>query len=338
MEKKISPIQILVAVSLLFFVSCKKSDDSDDLVGNWKRSSEMEGVGRTDAFSFIINDHFYIGGGTDGNDRLSDVWQFEPSTGTWYRKAAFPGTLRTSAVAFAIGDKAYVATGFDGIRYLGDVWEYNSITDSWRQLKDFDGGIRTSAVAFSIGGKGYICSGYNGNYLKDLWEYDPASDSWTQKASLTGDKRRDAIAFVYNSKAYVITGTNNGSYVDDLWIYDPSTDSWASKRKIISYNDDEEYDDDYGTNITRSNAAVLVMNDRAYLATGSGGNPSTTWQYDFVNDQWSQKTSFEGTLREGAIGFVVGGRGFLTTGASSSQYFDDCWEFFPNAEQDDSDN
>ena len=55
-----------------------------------------------------------------------------------------------------------------------------------------------------------------------------------------------------------------------------------------------------------------------------------TWEYDFAHDTWLQKTPYEGPAREGAVGFTVKNRGFVTTGASSSTAFDDLREFHPN--------
>ena len=103
-------------------------------------------------------------------------------------------------------------------------------------------------------------------------------------------------------------------------------------------NIDDDYDDDY-SGIIRSNAIMFVMNDIAYLSTGSNGSVmGTTWGYDIANDVWGVKTGLEGAAREGAIGFSVNNRGYVTTGHSSSSRFDDLWEFFPFAEQSDDDN
>jgi N-acetylneuraminic acid mutarotase len=319
--------------------SCSKSTgDDDDFVGNWKRSSEFEGVGRTEAASFVIDNKVYVGGGYDGTDRLNDFWAFDQTTGTWLQRASFPGTARNSAVGFTVNGKGYVGTGYDGTNRLKDFWQYDPSSNVWTRVADFAGTARYGAVAFAIGGKGYVATGYDGNHLKDLWEYDPVANSWTQKASLAGSKRTDAAAFVYNALGYVVTGSNNGSYLNDFWAYDPATNAWTEKRKITDVSD-EEYDDDYGSDIPRANAGVFVMNNQAYLASGSrNGIVSTVWQYSINDDLWYQKTNFEGAAREGLIGFAVNNRGYITTGNNSSFRFDDLWEFFPDAEQDDNDN
>ena len=343
MKKNKSFLLITLSLFLIHFVtifsSCSKSSSSStDVVGNWKRSSEFEGVGRTEAVTFTIGSKVYVGGGYDGTDRLQDFWEFNQTTGTWIRKADFPGTARNSAVAFSINGKGYVGTGYDGIRKLKDFWEFDPAANTWRQVADFGGTERYGAVAFSIGGKGYVATGYDGNYLKDLWEYTPSTNSWTQKASLTGSKRTDAVVFVYNEQAYIVSGINNGSYLNDFWMYDATANAWTEKRKISNVSDDS-YDDDYGANITRSNAVAFVMNSKAYLSTGSiNGVVGSTWEYDIATDLWVQKTGFEGSAREGAVAFTINNRGYITTGHNSSYRFDDLWEFFPFAEQNDNDN
>ena len=320
--------------------SCSKSSSSDDadIIGNWKRSSEFEGVGRTEAVTFTIDDKVYVGSGYDGTNRLNDFWEYNQTTGTWVRKADFPGPARNSAVAFTVNGKGYVGTGYDGVTKLKDFWEYNPGTNTWVQIADFGGTARYGAVAFSIGAKGYVTTGYDGNYLKDLWEYAPSTNTWVQQASLTGSKRTDAVAFVYNSKAYVVTGVNNGSYLNDFWMYDPAANAWTEKRKISSVSDDS-YDDDYGTYITRSNATAFLMNNRAYVVNGyRSGVIGSAWEYNIADDTWAEKTSFEGAAREGALSFTINNRGYSTTGNNSSSNFDDLWEFFPDLEVVSTDN
>lgn len=329
-------------VVLFGFCSCFKDDSSDDdLVGNWKRGYEFEGVGRTEAVVFQIGESVFIGGGYDGDDRLVDFWRYESATGAWVRVADFPGTPRTSAVAFQIGGKGYMGTGYDEDgNYLKDFWEYDPTGDKWTRKRDFAGTARYEAVGFAIEGRGFLCSGYDGNYLKDLWEYSPGTDSWVQKASLGGSKRSGASVFVQNGKAYVLTGLNNGSYVTDFWFYEPATNTWTELERINDATD-EDFDDDYGENIRRANAITFIQNGKGYLLGGSrSGVIGSVWEYNFGTDRWIEKTPFEGSPREGGIGFIQanGTKGFVTTGANSSFRFDDVWEFQPLADQDDDDN
>jgi N-acetylneuraminic acid mutarotase len=333
-------IGFLALSAILLLSSCEKnSSDSDDLTGNWKRRSEFEGVGRTEAVSFTIGNKVYVGGGYDGSNRLNDFWSFDQGTGTWLRIADFPGNARNSAVGFSINGKGYVGTGYDdNDTKLKDFWEYDPSTNTWTRKADFGGSGRYNAIGFSIGGKGYIGTGYDGNYLKDLWQFDPLTNTWAQVASLTGSKRSEAVVFVYNDLAYVVTGLNNGSFLTDMWVYNPATNSWSEKRKINDASS-ESYDDDYDSNIQRANGSVFIIGGKAYLACGSNGSATaSTWEYDIASDLWVQKTGLEGSSREGAVGFTLTDRGYIVTGSNSSYRFYDLWEFLPNEEQNDNDN
>lgn len=321
-------------VILFSETSCSKSSDdtTTDVYGDWSRASDFEGVARTEAISFTIGDTAYIGSGYDRNNRLSDCWGFDPATGTWTQKADMPGVARSSASAFSVNGKGYVGTGYDGINKLKDFYEYDPATNSWTQKAAFGGSSRYDATAFSINGKGYISCGFDGNHLKDLWEYDPTTDQWLQKSSLGGTKRSGASSFVLGNNAYVVGGINNGSYPDDFWMYDPTTNTWEQKRQVSAIST-EDYDDLY-TDIARSNAATFVMNNKAFLIGGDkSGILATAWAYDPATDLWIQKTALEASARSGAVGFTVGGIGYIGTGSSTSYRFDDLWKFSPDAEQ-----
>jgi len=318
-----------VFLSGVLLASCTKSTDTSSAEsGNWLKRSDFEGVTRAEAVSFVVNGKAFIGTGYNGIKQLKDFWQYDDTLNQWTQKADFGGVARSSAVAFAIDDMGYVGTGYNGLNSLKDFWEYNSITNNWTQKNDFAGTARYNAVAFSINSSGYISTGFDGNYLKDLWQYSPSTDSWTQQVSMGGSKRSEAVAFVYNSKAYITTGSNNGTVLDDLWEYDPALAVWTEKRKIANVSEDS-YDDDYS--IVRSNAAAFVSGDKAYITTGqNSAYLATTWVYDFATDIWTAKSDFEGTARDGALGFSINNKGFIVTGKSSTSYFDDIFEFKPN--------
>jgi len=333
------PFVALVFISV-FFISCSKESTTDEeTMGNWIRRSEFEGVGRTDAVSFIINNKLYVGGGYDGSKRLNDFWRYEQNTGTWIRVADFPAKARSGAVAFVLGDKGYVGTGYDddGNR-LKDFYAYDAVSDSWSAIADFGGTARYGAVAFALSNQGYVVSGNDGNFLKDTWVYDASANEWTQGVSFYGSKRSDASVFIYNNEAFVLGGINNGTYLNDFYAFSPATNTWRELRKISSVSDDD-YDDDYGDLIRRANGMSFVLGDKAYYTMGTrSGILASTWEYDFSTDLWVEKTSFEGSAREGGIGFSLDGRGYILTGNNSSYRFDDMWEFFPGDEQSDDDN
>jgi N-acetylneuraminic acid mutarotase len=328
----------LAIVCASTFVSCTKSSTSSDKIGNWTRVADFKGSPRSGAACAATDDSAYVSFGFDGINRVNDFFVFDLNKGQWLQRASIPAVGRNLGISFAVNGKVYAGFGYDGgTTYYKDFYVFDPAQNKWSQLKDFPGTGRYAALGFSINGKGYICSGNDGNALQELWEYNPADDSWTQKAAIPGYKRMGAVSFVINNIAYVVTGTNNGVYNNDMWSYDPTTDTWTEKKKITNVSD-QSYDDTY-TTITRAYAVAFVMNNKAELSTGSnGGLNSKTWEYDPTQDQWTEKTPFEGTAREQAVGFTLKNRGFVTTGKNATIQLDDTREFKPNDTDDTTDD
>jgi N-acetylneuraminic acid mutarotase len=329
-----------ILVGLL--AACSKSDSTDDETGNWVEVSEMAGKPRSEAVAFAINDTAYIGTGFDGEKYLRDFWKYNPANG-WSQVADLPAeaAVRASAAAMVIDGKAYVGTGFDGLNRLSDFWAYSPVTGGWEPKAPLVGPnpaislARRDAVAFVVKGKGYIATGHDGGALKDVWEYNPASDQWGPKQSFGGSKRSEAVAFVIGDRAFIATGTNNGELKSDFYEYDAAADNWIKKRDIANLSD-EDYDNDY--DVVRSNAVAFVMNNKAYVATGSkGGLSSHTWEYDPLVDVWAKKRDFEGVARNGACAFTLGGKGYVLAGRTSSLPLDDIYRFEPDAEYNEND-
>ena len=342
----------LFITALFAFTGCS-DDDDDELIGNWKKVSDFEGVPRYGAASFIVNDVAYVGAGLNSTKNyLNDLWRYNPSTvagaDSWTQMASFDGIPRVDAVGFGAGSVGLIGLGYNSDRddledqgwVLSDFWRYNPSSNSWTLAAEFPGIARRRAVSFSVGTAGYFGTGMDQdeNNLKDFWKYDGASDTWTQIESIGGSKRIGASSFVINNIAYVVGGQNNGSEVTDFWAYDASADKWTEKRKIANLSTDS-YDDDYSS-ITRTYGAAFTMGGKGYLSTGNrnGSLTKTTWEYEPTVDLWTERTGFEGTARDQAIGFAVGGRGYILLGRSGSTRLDDVYEFFPTEEEDKYDN
>ncbi len=323
-------ISVLTVVLLATSISCKKPS-SAVLVGNWIEQSDFEGVARSSATAFSINDIGYIGLGYDGEERLKDFWAYDPGRNSWTQVASFAGSARNSASGFAAAGKGFVGFGYNGESKLNDLWQFDPSMNRWDSVNSMDGpSPRYGAVAFSINDIGYFGTGYDGNYLKDFWAFDPYTYTWTQKTSYGGSKRRDAVGFVIDGKGYICTGINNGTYEKEFYMYDPVADTWTAKRKIFN-SSDESYDNDYA--IVRSNAVAFVIGNKAYVTLGTNSSlRKDTWEYDPATDLWDQKTDFEGSSRSDAVAFSIAGRGFVTTGKSNTYQFDDIWEFLPDAD------
>lgn len=307
----------------ILLVGCSNSDDSDDSdeYGNWVESSSFDGDSRGNAVSFTIGTKGYLVTGYDGDDYLSDTWEYNSDEDYWIQKADFPGIARSGAVGFAIDAKGYIGTGYDGSDELNDFWEYNPATDQWTQKTDFGGTARYGAIGFSINGYGYIGTGYDGSEQKDFWKYDAANNTWEQVVGFGGQKRQNAAVFIIDNIAYIGTGIRNGSVEYDFYSFD-GTD-WTP---LIDLDDD-----DLDETITFYNSVGFALNGKGYFATGLVSSlTSECWEYTPSTDTWEEVPYFEGTARQDASSFSFDTKAFVLMGRSSNYYFDDVWEFRPD--------
>lgn len=184
---------------------------------------------------------------------------------------------------------------------------------------------RIHLQGFNIGGKGYFCGGEaissftQAQEMKDLWEYDTATKAWTQKASFPGPFVDDATNFVIGTNAYIVV--NN-----QTWQYSQTTDTWTQKANLPA--------------AARAHATAFALNGMGYIGFGydltyGSGDLGDFWQYNPVADTWTQKALFAGANREGAVGFVYNGVGYVCSGGKvgngTTTYFTDCWEYIPRA-------
>jgi N-acetylneuraminic acid mutarotase len=328
-------------------ISCKDDDDEETLVGNWLKSSDYEGVARSQAVAFSIGNYAYVGSGYnfDNDERLKDFWRYDLEKNDWKPikdldsgiHAVGRAKARSGAVAFSVNGKGYVGLGKDETGMLGDFWVYDPETDAWDTLIAVNQGpgARYGAVAFVINNIAYVGTGNNGSNLKDLWAYDPATNKWEQKTSFQS-KVSEAVAFVLDGKGYICTGYHN-DYSKDFYAYSPETDTWEAKRPTGNVSD-ESYDDKY-TTMNRRKAVAFVIGTKAYLTTGDANNylKGDVWEYDPATDLWIEKSNFEGQSRNEAVAFSIGNRAFVTTGLASTTDFDDTREFKPDDVADEND-
>ncbi len=350
MRKKLLGVAICAAI----FAGCSSSDD---LTGNWSKSSDFNGIPCGGAVSFVIGDDVYVGTGSDENNEnyLASFGKFSGSNNGWgprWKSAAadeeqpngavrpFPGIARQHAVAFAVGGKGYVGTGVNiDNKRLADFYEYNPVDNTWKQIADFPS-ARMEAVAFAINDKGYVGTGYgylegdDKNTLNDFFRYNVDTNEW-EAIVYSGGKVRGATAFVVDGKAHVCLGRNQNVAVKEHYAFDPATEKWTKLRNL---NDDDINSDG---DILRYNAVSFVIGNKAYVATGlNQGWKRDVWEYDPKKDDWTERTGLENEIasRQNAVAFTIGNRAFMGTGTIGSARLSDLWEYHPNQEKDEDDN
>lgn len=338
-------------VMLLALASCGNNDEVV-LIGDWEKVGDFDGVARASASSFTINGVPYIGLGynssTAGKKGLKDFYRYNLSDNSWTKIKDLPEAFkaRYDATALSIGNKGYIGLGRDGSGSFNDFWEYDPASDTWTQLTDFPAEARYSAVGAGINGKGYVGTGINSEssvVLKDFYRFTPDGDKgkWDSIPSYNGSKRSGASVFVIDNKMYLFGGANNLQATTDFHRYDPSVGekgAWTKLREIKNATT-ETFDDDYGA-LARRYASTFVINNLAYVALGdnNGQVNTSTYEYNSTSDIWIKRTAFEGYTRTNAVGFYFQNRGFVATGGTSSNFFDDVWEFHPGIDRNDSNN
>lgn len=296
---------------------------------------------------------------------------YDSAYGSWSQVTNFPGQPRSNAVGFTIGATGYIGSGLanDGFTPLNDFWAYTPGAGggSWTQIDSLvdqfgNSHPRYDAVSFSFDTTAYVLTGTdNYNYFDDIYRYSPTTNTWIALPAFSGSKRSGAITWIYNNRGYIVTGFTPGSKwasgtsCYDFWYFTPAylpgtsilndtaSNAWTRLHDIFNTNA-ATFDDGY-TNIIRQHGVGFVElgttnGDCAYITLGSvnGGDVTYTWEYNFSEDLWNEKTPYEGTPRTGAVGFSLAGptgpnqRGFVATGLNqgSSAAFSDCEEFFPN--------
>ncbi len=283
-------------------ISCRSDDE--ELVGNWVYVNTMTGSPRGGATGTTVDvdgtEYGYVGLGMNKKgDYLTDFYSYDPTiggSGVWDKKADFPGIGRTKAVSFSVNGELYVGSGYSGI--LGS-----------------DGD--------SIG-----C-------LKDFYKYTPSTDTWTQIDDLPlveGEGISGATAFTLGTKGYVLCGADAEDNASKYYyIYDSETGEWTQGKDFP------------GNKLV--GAASFVIGNKAYVGAGiSNSSPQSGW-YSFDGTTWvslhslktndSDDTSKDddygnNIVRGNTAAFVMNGKGYFATGASSSvASLSTVWEYNP---------
>ncbi len=149
-------------------------------------TAPFPGDKRTGAMSFIVNNKFYVVGGTNNSATVTSVYAYNAASNLWEAKHLLSSVsnatesydyslvARSQGVGFAIGTKGYIAVGGST---LTSVYEYNPDDDSWTLKNPITGALgtaRNNAVGFSIGDYGYVGLGANGSTrLDDFYRFAP---------------------------------------------------------------------------------------------------------------------------------------------------------------------
>jgi N-acetylneuraminic acid mutarotase len=200
------------------------------------------------------------------------------------------------------------------------------LTGTWIERSNFEGVARSNAVAFTIKDTAYVGTGFSqsNQRLKDFWKYDPVQDFWTQKADFPGAARSEAMGFGLDSMGYIGTGYDGSIMYKDFYEYNPRKNVWIQKANYGAGTPDSIHA------TARYGGTAFSINNKGYAGTGfDGNNKKDMWQYDPGLDKWTQIVSMGGEKRVNAVSFVIGNKGYVTSGINNGVYVIDLWEYDP---------
>lgn len=350
MKKSIRSILMVLAVGLLS-VNC---EDTEDYLGNWVHSADLNARGRSRATALMIGSKVYLIGGIGYYKTVEyyrDVWAFDAATRTWD-----PGTLydsipetdsvkaplttnykkgrsgRGSGAGFVVDGVAYYGTGLgkDGV-YYRDFYRFDPTAEKgsqWTNLETegdiYPGDEVYGAIGFNVDNIGYIGTGLTKNfgYSNTFYQYDPSKakgERWSIVENVSAVKRSMACTFTIDNKVYIFGGIKNGILVEDFERFDPNASEGGQRWYKVS----QDYRRDYHENtMNRQNCAAFSAGGRGYIVGGqraSGSVLGDTWEYipsggRYKRGVWTQRASIEGSSRYGAVGFSYNDIGFVACG------------------------
>lgn len=171
-------------------------------------------------------------------------------------------------------------------------------------------------------------------------------------ASPAFEWKRNGVVVGGNTNVYVANATANDEYVATLTSSAScATPATASSNTVTLSVDPNKTKAGHawepragqisGSLIVRSNASGFTINGKAYIGMGFnmvGASPNyrkDLWEYDPVNDTWSQKVDLgmPGTPgaqpRANAVGFAIGSKGYIGGGVNASGALSDFYEYNP---------
>jgi len=160
-------------------------------------------------------------------------------------------------------------------------------------------------------------------FLFAIYAFANAASSWIQKNNFAGMQRYAPVGFSIGNKGYIGTGYDGttSTYFKDFWEYDPGADAWTQKA-------------DFGGN-SRNAAVGFSIGNEGYIGTGfyNGTFYNDFWEWEGNTDSltyntWTQKADFGGVVRNNAVGFSIGNKGYIGTG-NNCTYYNDFWEYTP---------
>ncbi len=229
--------------------------------------------------------------------------------------------------------------------------------DEWFPLAGAEvpsAGARFDAVAFNLGDTIFFGTGDQGQNIlsKDIYMYDPTKGTWDFYVSLQNTQLPVSGQFksaVTDAIGFAVT-LNGPANTKEKFLYVGLGDYGGNDNRDDKSNVLLKYNIGQNTwsETTPSALGVLsgsvcfVINNRAYIGTGSNSAPTGAWVvFDPESDRDGIPSTFGwlqmdgpniNTKRVGAIAFALNGKGYFGLGydKENDKFLNDFWEFTPD--------
>ena len=256
-----------------------------------------------------INDTVYLFGGVTETkeNALNDLWGYFEGNNTWTEKhPANPPSTRKYHGAVKKNGKMYILGGDTFYGVIMDVWEYDPETNIWTE-KPSSSSQKPKLYFKATAGdnKIWVTGGFDFTVMQATpatWGYDLSTGTWTEGADCPSP-RYGHTTFFKDGKLVVCAGRRGTELLNDMWQYDVAANIWTEITPQGAPEKVEFAAFDF-------NSEVLWMAGGTNVdQSGNSVDSKSTWEYNYADNNWSQKTD--------GPAFTDGAAAFITVSSSS---------------------
>jgi hypothetical protein len=219
----------------------------------------------------VAGEIYVTGGKDDGNNFLSSVEKYTPSSDTWSAVAPLPAG-RSHHALVAVGSAMYVLGGFDGEDDLSSVLKFDSTQSTWSVVAPMPE-AKTGFATCAVGNDIYVFGGndMDNEPLYSATKFDTEANEWSNLADMPHGGWGSSASLLGGS-IYLVGAGDSGC---EVLRFDPVPGRWC----VLA-----------PTSISRNFGASLVEVGCLFAAGGQGHRASVE-RYDIYSNTWTAAAS-----------------------------------------------
>lgn len=276
---------------------------------------EFPSQGRTDAFSFTLENKIYIGTGFGSNATYySDLWEYDLKSNIWTEKSPFPLGPYIGGVTFVYQGRGYVLAGgtlkceiglpCDHIYYTA-LHSYDGISNTWEKVADFPTfqGMRFGTVEI-VDDKAILF------WDMKTFEIDLVNFQFRERSNPPTSLTRSAD-FRIGNKVYFACMMDSGKGTKSVFSYDLTSDQW---QVLPEFPGIKRYE---ATGFSFSGYGYILGGKESDFA-GEDQQFKEIWQFNPVDNSWKKVGEYPGAAFTGQVLEIVGSDVYVGFGDTRS--------------------